>query len=107
MKDSLARVGLNELLCWSAMCRRAERLRVLGGNVIADAECHAFSCWVDSTRMTVQPATRIIPSTLHSHNRGAAGSFFDSMRSGDITPELTGEQSMSSLTDLLIASPVE
>ena len=37
----------------------------------------------------IQPASRIIPSTLQSHNRGAAGDSLNWMRSGDITPEFS------------------
>jgi hypothetical protein len=41
--------------------------------LIADAECHVLSAWVDSTSIYIQPASRIIPSTMQSHNRGTAG----------------------------------
>jgi hypothetical protein len=70
--------------------RRAERLILAIGNVMADAECHVLSSWVDSTGITVQPVSRIIPPTLHAHNRGAAGINGESTRSADITLELTG-----------------
>ncbi len=40
--------------------------------VIAVIECHVPSYWVDSILTYIQPASRIIPSTLQSHNRGAA-----------------------------------
>jgi hypothetical protein len=43
MKAMLIPVGLNELLCCSAFVRRAERLSLLCGNVIADWKRHVFS----------------------------------------------------------------
>ncbi len=89
MKAALFALRLNELLCCSTSFRRAERLSFLGGNLIADAECHALSSWVDSIHLNDQPASRIIHPTFQSHNRGAAGDFFDGTRSGDITPGIT------------------
>jgi hypothetical protein len=94
MKATLFALRSNELLCCSSSIRRAERFSFLGSKLIADAECHVCSSWVDSTPIIVQPATRIIPLTFPSLNRGATGSFFDFMRSGDITPELTGREGL-------------
>ncbi len=74
--------------------RRAERLSLLGDNAIADAECHVLSLWAASTRIDIQPASRIIHPTLQSHNRGAAGFNCEFMRSGDITPELTRREEL-------------
>jgi hypothetical protein len=67
----------------------------LMSRVIADAEYHALSSWVDSICLHIQPAARIIHSIYQFINRGAAGGFFDFTRSGDITPELTGRESTS------------
>jgi hypothetical protein len=89
MKSKLIPLRFNELLCWSASVRRAERLSFPGGNLIADAECCVLSAWADSTRTTIQPTSRIIYSILQSHTRGASGINFVLMRSGDITLELT------------------
>ena len=68
--------------------------------MIADIECHVLSIWVDSICIHIQSASRIIPSTLHSHNGGAAGDFIVLMRSGDITPELTGRESTNQAFNL-------
>src|SRR5215210_836890 len=64
-------------------------------SVIADAECHVLSSRVDSIHIHIPPVSRIIPSTLPPHNRGEAGINCEPMRSGDITPELTGRESTS------------
>src|SRR5947209_18789353 len=69
MKATLFALRLNELLCCSAMCRRDERLVFSIINVIADGECHLLSRWVDSTPMQIQPASRIIHSSLSIHQR--------------------------------------
>ncbi len=90
MKEMLSPFRLNELLCCSSYVRRAERLSFLCDNAIADAECHVLSSGVGSTLIHIQPASRIIHTSWMSFNRGAAGDNFVSMRSGDITLELTG-----------------
>jgi hypothetical protein len=58
MREMLSRVGFNELLCWSAFLRRAERLILLSCDVIADDECHVLSSWVNPTLIHIQPAIR-------------------------------------------------
>ncbi len=100
MKAMLFALRLNELLCCSSCARRAERLLVSMSRVIADDHCHALASRDDSTCITLQPASRIIPSTLHQHNRGAAGDSFDFTRSGDITPELTRREVLGEASDL-------
>jgi hypothetical protein len=90
MTSMLIPLAFNELLCCSSFIRRAERRSFLGRNLIADSECHVLSAWVNSIGRNDQPAFRIIHTSATSFNRGAAGCFFDFMRSGDITLELTG-----------------
>jgi hypothetical protein len=90
MKKMLSPLRFNELLCCSASFRRAERPTLSTGCVIADIECHVPSSWANFIRIKDQPTSRIIHSTLQSHNRGAVGDFVELTRSGDITPELTG-----------------
>jgi hypothetical protein len=77
------------LLCGSAYARRAEHLILSSGNIIAAVECYVLSLRVDSTRIYIQSAFRSSHQYQHSHNRGAAGDFIDSMQSGDITLKLT------------------
>jgi hypothetical protein len=60
--------------------------------LLADYHGHALASGVDSTGITLQPASRMIPSTLQPHNRGAAEINVKSRRSADITPELTGRE---------------
>jgi hypothetical protein len=89
MKAIQSALRFNELLCCSSSLRRAEHLHFLGDNVIAEIEFHVLPSRVDSTHIGHQPTSRILPSTLQSHDRGAAGVLFDCTRCGDITPELT------------------
>jgi hypothetical protein len=70
--------------------RRAEPILIFTTPMIADARCHVCLVWADSTRTTLQPTARIIHTSLTAFNRGAAGINCESMRSADITPELTG-----------------
>ena len=88
---SILPAALIRALCWSALLRRAERYIFSESCVIADAECRVLLSWVDSTRI-ISTASRIIHSTSPQHNRGAAGRNFESMRSADITLELTRER---------------
>ena len=72
--------------------RRADRLKVHGGNLLADVRCHALSSRAVSTRVFIQPASRIIHIGWVSFYRGAAAINYEAMRSGDITLELTGRE---------------
>ena len=57
--------------------------------MIANVECRALLSRADLTHMRIQPASRLTPSALQSHNRGAAGINRELTRSGDITPGIT------------------
>src|SRR5437868_2751361 len=48
----------------------AERLQISISGLIADAECHVLSSWVDSTIIQIQPASRIIHISWMLFNRG-------------------------------------
>jgi hypothetical protein len=81
-------------------------------NPIADVECHVLSSWFDSTRIALQSISRIIHTSRTSFNGGAAGIICVSMRSGDITPELTGRAHNAEAIQVLdeslaIRAPVE
>jgi hypothetical protein len=89
MKAKLIPLRSNDLSCWSAFIRHAEQLILSSGNLIAEAHYDALSSRVDSTRITLQAASRIIHASHLSHNRGVAGDFLDFISSIDITPELT------------------
>ena len=58
--------------------------------MIADAPSDVLSSWVDSMRVIIQPAARIIGANGMAFNRGAAADLLRRTRSADITPELTG-----------------
>jgi hypothetical protein len=50
----------------SSLLRRAERLILSSGNLIADDECHVLSAWVDSTRIALQAASGLSIQRLNS-----------------------------------------
>jgi hypothetical protein len=70
MKFNLIPLRFNELLCWSDMLPRPERLLIFTCRVITEIQGHMLSRWIDSTRIALQAASGL-SLQLVNHTTGA------------------------------------